>query len=83
MNTEYAYLGEVTPQEFKEIRKGFPNVVGIDIYTNPDGSDADETLIVLGISKEFSDEVIGIHQLIISLWGNEEGRSRCFDAISY
>ena len=75
MQKDYAYLGEVTGEEFSEIRKAFPAIVGIDTVCVHS-----ETLIVLGISKEFSDEVISLHQLIVGLWGDEEARSAAWEA---
>ena len=69
----YAYLGEVTPKEFSEIRMGFPNIVGID--ADKDGN------IVLGIDVKFGDEVIGIHQLIVQLWGDKEIQRKMWDAL--
>ena len=60
----YAYLGEATTDEFKEIHKAFPAIVGIDVD--------DDDNIVLGVSKELSDQAIGMYQLIVSLWNADE-----------
>jgi len=76
--TDYAYLGEVTREEFSEIRKAFPAIVGIDTVVI-DG----EGLIVLGISKEFSDEIIGLHQLIVALWGDVDARCAAWTALQH
>ena len=76
MRENYAYLGEVTLSEFAEIHKGFPNVVGIDTATY-DG----KQYVVVGISKEFSDEIIDLHLLAISLYGDKASRESCLELI--
>ena len=76
MREDFAYLGEVTLSEFAEIHKGFPNVVGIGTSTY-DG----KQYVVLGISKEFSDEIINLHLLAVSLYGNEADRESCLALI--
>ena len=78
----YAYLGEVTPEEFSEIRKAFPAIVGIDTVT----VDTGKMLIVIGVSKELSDDVLSddvieLYQLIVALWGNEEARDKAWRAL--
>ena len=73
MGNKWAYLGEVSPREFGEIAKAFPGIVGVGVD--------DEGDIILGCSTEIGDEAIGIYQLIISIWGNEEKRQKCWDAL--
>ena len=72
MTTEYGYLGEVTLEEFGEIRKHFPEIVGID--TN--GKE-----IVLGVPTSLSDSIIGLYQLIVAVWDDEEARSAAWEGI--
>ena len=76
MEEKYAYLGELTLSEFAEIRKAFPNVVGIDTATYDE-----KQYIVVGISKEFSDEIINLHLLVVNLYGDKTARESCFALI--
>lgn len=76
MKDKYAYLGEATLTEFAEIHKAFPNVIGIDTATY-DG----KQYVVMGISKEFSDEIINLHLLAISLYGDNAARQSCLALI--
>ena len=63
MNHNYAYLGEVTTETFKEIVRAFPNIVGIDA--------TDDGNIVLGVSADVDENVIGMYQLIVAIYGND------------
>lgn len=74
---EYAYLGEMTPSEFSAIRKAFPAIVGIEVTENDDTG----TLVVCGVSKEMSNQAVGMYQLIFQLWDNDDAISHAWSGV--
>lgn len=75
MERKYAYLGDVTPDEYKRIITYFPLVKEIGSTTLDDGTE----LLCVGMDDELPDDIIGMHQLIIQLWDDDDARQRAFD----
>lgn len=75
---EYAYIGDVTPKEFGEITKSFPSIVGIGYMKDPDDG---KDLICIGVSNNLPDDVIGLYQLIIALWGDDKAREKAWESL--
>ena len=61
---DYAYLGEVSVEEFKEITSAFPCIVGIGVDSDND--------IVVGVPKNLGYDAVGMYQLIVLLWGDKK-----------
>ena len=70
---KYAYLGEIELEEFPKILGAFPSIVGIG--ATEDGE------IVLGVPREMGDEVVGMYQMIVSLWGHKDLVEKVFEDV--
>lgn len=74
--TEYAYVGDVTLKEFAEIKKAFPDLMGIGV-TESEG----KQYIALGVPSELGDKACGMYQSIVTLFFDDDLRKRVTDVV--
>lgn len=74
---EYAYVGDVTLKEFAEIKKAFPDLMGIGVTENEKG----EQFIALGVPSELGTKACGMYQSIVTLFFDDDLRKRITDIV--
>ena len=74
--SEYSYVGDVTLKEFAEIKKAFPDLMGISV-TESEG----KQYIALGVPSELGDKACGMYQSIVTLFFDDDLRKRVADVI--
>lgn len=74
--SEYAYVGDVTLKEFAEIKKAFPDLMGIGV-TESEG----KQYIALGVPSELGDKACGMYQSIVAVFFDDDLRKRVADVV--
>ena len=73
---EYGYVGDVTLKEFAEIKKAFPDLMGIGV-TEVKG----EQFIALGVPSDLGDKACGMYQSIVAVFFDDDLRKKVTDVV--